>query len=393
MEWAFCAMPVPTYMWHAVPVVIYAERIKERVPMIETINDTPTLITRKKELDKWELQQLRKLPLNKLVAHLREQDWQVSTRLAPIDAFDDLVEDLAKNALAEANEEALYQFHHALFLLYELHVSEPGVRRNANQFDVLLTHLKNRLESFWLDHERERLLPAESVITVENLVDALKEIWRKHPAAKHELFDYLERDASLSQLRTFFRSDSALNIRFFDLIVMAMVGSVPEAREELSKNFWDEAGRGDACRSHVALFRKLLDSVGIDQAEDDHAGTLTWQGLAGYNLFMLAAINRKYYFMSLGIMSMTELLDPSQYERLVNGCRRVGMGVNGELEYYEEHVTIDVVHGEGWLKNVITPIVERNPEAASDIILGASLRLKTCLAYYDTLLSHVKAAR
>jgi len=82
---------------------------------------------------------------------------------------------------------------------------------------------------------------------------------------------------------------------------------------------------------------------------------------------------------------MTELLDPSQYEKLARGCRRVGLGVGSEMDYYDEHITIDVVHGEGWLVNVIQPLAERTPAAMKEILLGASLRLSTCQDYYDDL--------
>jgi len=100
---------------------------------------------------------------------------------------------------------------------------------------------------------------------------------------------------------------------------------------------------------------------------------------------MLASVNRKHYFKLLGIMSMTELLDPSQYEKLARGCRRVGLGGANELDYYDEHVTIDVVHAEGWLSNVIVPIVDETPSASEQILLGAALRLATCNDYYNAL--------
>lgn len=203
------------------------------------------------------------------------------------------------------------------------------------------------------------------------------------------MFDFLERSASLEQIVAFFKSDSALNIRFFDLLVYSMIGSREGVRRELAQNFWDESGRGDAARSHVTLFRSLLSTVGVSSASDDHASELGWQGLAGYNLFMLSSVNRQHYFKLLGIMAMTELLDPSQYEKLARGCRRVGLGRGAELDYYDEHVTIDVIHGEGWLSNVIVPIVDETPTVAKDILVGASLRMATCNDYYDALLARL----
>ncbi|AOK63659.1 hypothetical protein WM29_30915 [Burkholderia ubonensis] len=69
----------------------------------------------------------------------------------------------------------------------------------------------------------------------------------------------------------------------------------------------------------------------------------------------------------------------------MRGCKRLSLAGGGGLEYYEEHATIDVIHGEGWLNNVIAPAAIEYPSAADEILFGAFLRLKTCAAYYDEL--------
>jgi len=293
---------------------------------------------------------------------------------------------LALQAAFERHEPAaLREVHRALFLLYELHVADPGQIRCLNQFNSLLNSVRTSIEKAWLVAEARQTPDLGQPASAVELVAALKRIWSEHPVSSHPIFDFLERDASREQILMFFKNDSALNIRFFDLIVLSLLGSQQEVRKELAQNFWDEAGRGEAGRSHVSLFRHLLDTVGIGQADDDHASVLDWQGLAGYNLFMLSCLNRQHYFKSLGVMSMTELLDPSQYEKLARGCRRVGLGVGKEMDYYDEHISIDVVHGEGWLANVIMPVVERTPAAMLEILKGAHLRLSTCQDYYDDL--------
>jgi len=295
------------------------------------------------------------------------------------------VADALHAAFEQHQPAALREVHRALFLLYELHVADPAQVSCANQFNGLLNSVRTLIERAWLAAEARQAPDLGRPATAAELVAALKKIWTEHPVSSHPIFDFLEHDASREQIVMFFKNDSALNIRFFDLIVLSLVGSQQEVRKELAQNFWDESGRGEPGRSHVSLFRHLLDTVGVGQAHDDHASVLDWQGLAGYNLFMLSCLNRQHYFKSLGVMSMTELLDPSQYEKLARGCRRVGLGVGSEMDYYDEHITIDVVHGEGWLANVIVPVVERTPSAILEILRGAHLRLSTCQDYYDDL--------
>ncbi len=290
-------------------------------------------------------------------------------------------------AFDEHDPAALAELHAALFALYDLHVADGADPRARHQFNPLLTQARGLIERAWLRSERRRLGPVSAAATQSSaaVVEALKALWSGHRAASHPLFDFLERDASREQIVAFFRNDSALNIRFFDLLLYSLIGSRVEVRRELVQNLWDESGRGDPVRSHVALFRHLLDVTGVGQTPDNHATELGTDGHAGYNLFMMTSLNRAHYFKLLGVMAMTELLDPSHYEKLVRGCRRVGLGDAGELDYYEEHVTIDIVHAEGWLAEVIVPVVEQTPSVADDILFGAAMRLSSCESYYETL--------
>ncbi|NHH78864.1 hypothetical protein DRA46_00919 [Burkholderia gladioli] len=294
-------------------------------------------------------------------------------------------------AFGARDPEALAEAHQALFQLYDLHVADGTDPRARHQFNPLLTQARALIERAWLRSERERLGLGTAPTASAEVVSALKALWSGHRAAAHPLFDFLETEASREQIVAFFRSDSALNIRFFDLLLYSLIGSRVEVRKELVQNLWDESGRGNPTLSHVSLFRQLLDVVGVGQAEDNHASQLQVEGHAGYNLFMLTSLNRAHYFKLLGVMAMTELLDPSHYEKLVRGCRRVGFGGAGELGYYEEHVTIDIVHAEGWLADVIVPVVEQTPAVGDDIIFGAALRLASCEAYYDALYARLAA--
>jgi hypothetical protein len=301
------------------------------------------------------------------------------------DALSKQVDRTVEAAFERHDEQALADVHAILFALYDLHVAPAASLRSHNQFNPYLTRLRRDIERRWLGSATMGEIAPVELRNAQELVDAICSTSAQHRASKHPLFDFLETQATQAQLTEFFRSDSALNIRFFDLIVLALLGSDPAVRGELSQNFWDEAGKGDPVRSHVTLFRNLLLTTGIAPAEDDHASSLNWQGLAGYNLFMMTGLNRSQGFKSLGVMAVTELLDPSQYERLTRGCRRLGLGGAGELEYYDEHVSIDVVHAKGWLSNVIVPLATKFPHRMNDIYVGAQWRLNTCAQYYDDL--------
>lgn len=282
-----------------------------------------------------------------------------------------------------------YQIQQALFSIYQTALSEPLSNESRNQFNLIILTIKKHIEQGWLQFEEQRNVPLPEINSASDFCDQLKALWASHRSATHPLYDYLVEEASLSQLHHFFKSDSALNLVFFDLIAMAMVGSRQEVRGELSRNMWDESGMGSDSHTHTTLYRDLLQRNAIEAVSDDYAHLLTWQGLAGYNLFLLSGLNRQHYYKLIGALAMTELLDPSQYEKLVSAGKRLGL-TDRDLHYYSEHISVDVVHADGWLNNVIQPITEKTPKAMREIWLGANLRLNTVNDYYDHLLAQLK---
>ena len=168
------------------------------------------------------------------------------------------------------------------------------------------------------------------------------------------------------------------------------MGSLPETRAEIAQNLWDEIGQGSIEITHVNLYKDLLKRRNIALPDNHFAHLYEWQGLAGYNAFMLGGVNRQHYYKSLGVMAMTELLDPPQYEKLVAGCRRIGLSER-DVHYYAEHITVDIGHADGWLNNVIVPIGKKHPAAMEEVFFGAALRLQTCNDYYDGLLAALQS--
>ncbi|QUY48569.1 iron-containing redox enzyme family protein [Serratia plymuthica] len=273
-----------------------------------------------------------------------------------------------------------------LFWLYQTFLADPLTAESKNQHHPVMVTIKRMIEKKWLAHETEHFAALPIATSPKRFTESLRELWSHHRSATHPLYEFLQHDASKTQMNAFFKSDSALNLLFFDLIAMAMVGARIEVRGELSRNMWDECGEGSDRHTHVNLYKDLLTRNRIELPENNFADTLAWQGLSGYNLFMLGGTNREHYFKLIGALAITELLDPSQYEKLVLGCKRLGF-TDRDLRYYTEHIGIDVVHAEGWLQQVITPIAEKSPAAMAEIWIGANMRLNTVDSYYNHLLN------
>lgn len=284
--------------------------------------------------------------------------------------------------------EALHACHTALKRIYDMHLlyDNPAA---INQHNAHLAKVRALIEKRWMDAELRRSAVVHVAVPDEERAFAahFREWVVAQRAANHPLYHYLERHASRERIIDFFLSDYLLNVRFFDIIVMSALGTSGGIRQEVSQNLWDESGGGVARNAHTTLFRRLIERLGIGASKEDFLDRLQWQGLAGYNLFMLLGIHRKNYYLSVGSLAATEVLDPPQYTRLMTGCRRVGLDRETELDYYTEHITVDILHGDAWIDKVMLPLLRHKSTAAREFMLGAEMRLNTCCDYLDALLA------
>ncbi|MBM9400849.1 iron-containing redox enzyme family protein [Gluconacetobacter azotocaptans] len=296
-------------------------------------------------------------------------------------------------AFREGDPESRRVVHRVLHDLYDLQLCKPRPGLTANQHSIELLRVRRQIETSWMGWEVSRLGALPTNVSAEDIGDAIKTLWRKHPGHNHAVFDFMNAEASKDQIVKYFTTDYALNMRFYDLITLSLVGIDEDVRMEVAHNFWDEMGQGDPTRTHVRLYRDLLEYLRIEDTPEAFVDALGWEGLSGYNLLLYFAFNRREYFRSIGALAITELSDPEQYAKLLKGCRRVRIGNDrpSVLDYYSEHVEVDALHGDGWIDNVIVPILRRYPQEARAVLEGAMMRLNSSKAYWDWQLAEMKA--
>jgi pyrroloquinoline quinone (PQQ) biosynthesis protein C len=297
---------------------------------------------------------------------------------------------LINPAFRQQDAAALGEIHRTLYLLYVQAFASPASAHAENHLHPVLMQARQTLEAAW-----EASLQASVGQDVDAALAAglafeptFVDYCSGHRLARHPFFDFVEHEASREDLVQFFLHDSAIVLRFFDLLAMSMVGADEEIRGELVDNLWDEAGHRDPGARHTSLFRRLLGHVGVDErhvAAFQHQFHLRagWQCLAGHNLYFLLGTRRRDYFRSLGCLGSAEAMDAAQYAKIVRGCRRLGWTDAEGLAYYTMHAEVDGAHGRGWLERVMTPLVGKYPNAARELLLGAAFRLETAAQYYD----------
>ncbi len=306
-----------------------------------------------------------------------------------------LVQRCCEMAFAESDLGARRNVHRVLHDLYGLHLSRPHPGLTDNQYSIEMLRARRAIEASWMEWELGQVGPIPTNVEPEAIGDAIKFLWKNHSGYNHAVFDFMKTDASRPQIIKYFTTDYALNMRFYDLIVLSLVGIDEDVRMEVAHNFWDEMGQGNPARTHVRLYRDLLEYLQIEDSPEQFVDALGWEGLSGYNLLLYFAFNRREYFRSIGALAITELSDPEQYAKLLSGCRRVGIGNDQPsiLDYYSEHVEVDALHGDGWIDNVIVPVLRRYPGEARSVLEGAAMRLNSSKAYWDWQLAEMKAAK
>lgn len=301
---------------------------------------------------------------------------------------------VAHCAFVESEPAALLAAHRTLYRLYEQNVQTPAQAVLVNQFDPTLVQIRLILERAWERHERSRLTFSQGGLSgPEQFLAAHRRLLADHRVRAHPLSDYLADEATSADLARYVTWGGLLNLRFFDLIALALVGlTCDRMRREIVDNLVDE-NAAPGTKGHTGLVQASMSSVGHTADPDEVARSIGWEALAGYNVFFLLGLNRRLHFEYLGAMGASEALDPDHNEKVLEGLRRTGLWDTESREYFQVHVDLERAHGSGWLDNVTLPAVTATPEMTAAVLAGAEIRLNTCADFYDATLAKFRSAR
>jgi hypothetical protein len=223
--------------------------------------------------------------------------------------------------------------------------------------------------------ERERRGVAAALRSVPREADAfvlwfeaLKEVG---PGQGDPLFPWLATEATFEQMRWFLQQEVAGEAGFEDLVALTQIKMPVGPKLELARNFWDEMGRGNEDGMHGPMLSRLARAM----AADPDPQTTVWEALALGNMMIGLASIRYFAYQSIGALGVIELTAPSRAACVAQGLRRLGLEGKARV-YFELHSTLDIRHSEAWNREVLAPLVARNPEVAVAIAEGAMLRLR-----------------
>jgi hypothetical protein len=298
-------------------------------------------------------------------------------------------DELVAAAYGNGDPVALARIHDALALVYDQDFRVTELDRVGCESQPILRDIAARLERAMLDSE-VGLVP-DGLVTGwptdgREFVRWLKAIIVNHPASRHRLYqNFLKDDATVDDFRFFMAQETNLDPRFDDILALMQVGTDGAEKMEIAGNYWDEMGNGTSGDVHTAMFAETLTAIGVDQ--DYVAANLLSEARISGNLSAALSLSRRHYYKAVGFFAVTEYLVPRRFKCLTEGWRRNSLPEPG-IRYHDLHIGIDAVHASGWFKNVVAPIVEKNPETGREIANGAMMRLSSSLRYMDALMEH-----
>ena len=211
----------------------------------------------------------------------------------------------------------------------------------------------------------ERPAAQGGAVSAEDFVDQLQKDCLEHPAMKHSYLKKFEnRELNKDHIKIFAEQYYCFS-RHFSRYLAALVAITPDegARAPLIKNLGEEYGARqeenqemDAERTHPAIFRGFLRSVGIDTSPE---ALRAIKPLPETKLFVDKYLNIRYlnYIEAFGGMGPgTEYIVPQMYTLVREGCRGAGLSEDDVL-FFSAHIELDVEHAEG-IKESLLPFAQ-----------------------------------
>lgn len=248
--------------------------------------------------------------------------------------------------------------------------------------EVRLRKAEHRYVEGMRELVRERALRAPT--DPDGFVAWFEDLEKTGPGQGDPLFPWLEKTATLEQMRWFLAQEAAGEAGFDDLVAWTQVKLPAQAKLELARNYWDEMGQGTRGGMHGPMLERLAQELDLRISLEE----TVWESLALANLMSALAANRHYTYHSVGALGVIEQTAPGRAEKVNLGLKR--LGIDGSARrYYALHSTLDRKHSAAWNKEALWPLVAADPRVAVAIAEGALMRLvcgQRCFERYRSVL-------
>jgi hypothetical protein len=241
--------------------------------------------------------------------------------------------------------------------------------QGAIREDSSMQELQGRFLENLRAHVADRA--AKAPTDADGFVAWFEDLERMGSGQNDPLFEWLQEQAELDQMRWFLRQEAAGEAGFDDLTAYAQVKLPARIKLELARNYWDEMGRGNAKGMHGPMLHRLVEALELDSIIEQ----TVWESLALANAMTAMATRRDYAWHALGALGVIELTAPGRSAAVATGLKRLGVKARDRL-YFDLHAALDVKHSAAWNAEALAPAVSEDPRRAIAIAEGALMRLE-----------------
>ncbi|MGW0023308.1 iron-containing redox enzyme family protein [Rhodococcus sp. NPDC003383] len=251
----------------------------------------------------------------------------------------------------------------ALTVLYELHYRgfpevDPGWEWAPGPLGV-----RAALERSFLDRLRADVPGGTDV-------DATFDAVCREPRDAWSVSHHLAEQGTWSQLREYFVHRSIYQLKEADPQAWAIPRLTGRAKATLVAVEFDEYGAGHHDRVHAQLFADLMVAAGLDDTYLGYLDRVPALTLAPVNFMSMCALHRSRIGMLVGQFAAAEMTTGPSARRMVQALERLDAAPEC-VRFYTEHVEADAVHELVLRHDVVGDLLDRDPDAAGDVVFGA----------------------
>ncbi len=259
----------------------------------------------------------------------------------------------------------------ALWVLYELHYR--GIAGVPDELEWHPDLLRVRRE---LERDLERELRARwAAVTVPpdgGVATRIFALVEAHDGPS--LATHVQRHADEKQVLELLRVRSLYHLKETDPTTWSVPRLPRASQAALVEVMYDEYGAGRPEAVHSELFARAMRSVDLDDAYGTYVDVAPAEVLAQNNVMSFLGLHRRLRAASVGHLAAFEATSSLPSRRLAQGIERLGLPQE-VAAYYLEHVEADAVHEQLAARGICAALVEQDPAAEDDVLLGAF----TCL--------------
>lgn len=250
----------------------------------------------------------------------------------------------------------------ALYICYELHYRGFAEVDARLEWDPGLLTLRAYLEDIFLDTLRADVTHTECVESA--LAPLLVE-----PVHGTGVSHFLQLHGELWHLREYAAQRSLYHLKEADPHAWVLPRLRGRAKAGMAAVAFDEYGGGHADRVHAQLFADLMTDLELCNAYGYYLDEGSAEMLALVNLMSLLGLHRRLRGALVGHFAAVEVTSSPASRRLAQAMKRTRAGAAAEF-FYTEHVEADAVHEQVVRHEVISGLLDDEPELEADVAFG-----------------------